>query len=111
MRNLYGPNGEIQFDRDRAAAHQYFLPARQPEHGLPPQLPGDARVPGREQLLRGGRPGEVRRGLSSGSRRSWARSRTTPRTRSRPSTGSGTSSASRTASAWSPWPWTTTGSS
>ncbi|WP_434063511.1 class 1b ribonucleoside-diphosphate reductase subunit alpha [Pengzhenrongella frigida] len=25
MLNLYGPNGEIQFDMDRAAAHQYFL--------------------------------------------------------------------------------------
>ncbi|MET8650853.1 class 1b ribonucleoside-diphosphate reductase subunit alpha [Nocardia aurea] len=25
MLNLYGPNGEIQFDKDREAAHQYFL--------------------------------------------------------------------------------------
>ncbi|MGW4365302.1 class 1b ribonucleoside-diphosphate reductase subunit alpha [Nocardia takedensis] len=25
MLNLYGPNGEIQFDKDRAAARQYFL--------------------------------------------------------------------------------------
>ncbi|MHA7219441.1 class 1b ribonucleoside-diphosphate reductase subunit alpha [Arthrobacter sp. MDT1-48-3] len=25
MLNLYGPNGEIQFDADREAAHQYFL--------------------------------------------------------------------------------------
>ena len=25
MLNLYGPNGEIQFDKDKAAAHQYFL--------------------------------------------------------------------------------------
>ncbi|WP_407345374.1 class 1b ribonucleoside-diphosphate reductase subunit alpha [Pengzhenrongella phosphoraccumulans] len=25
MLNLYGPDGEIQFDKDRAAAHQYFL--------------------------------------------------------------------------------------
>ncbi|HEX9225682.1 MAG TPA: ribonucleotide-diphosphate reductase subunit alpha, partial [Arthrobacter sp.] len=25
MLNLYGPNGEIQFEADREAAHQYFL--------------------------------------------------------------------------------------
>ena len=25
MLNLYGPDGEIQFDKDRAAARQYFL--------------------------------------------------------------------------------------
>jgi len=25
MLNLYGPNGEIQFDRDRQAAHQFFI--------------------------------------------------------------------------------------
>ena len=25
MLNLYGPNGEIQFDKDREAANQYFL--------------------------------------------------------------------------------------
>ena len=25
MLNLYGANGEIQFDKDREAAHQYFL--------------------------------------------------------------------------------------
>ena len=25
MLNLYGPNGEIQFEKDREAAHQYFL--------------------------------------------------------------------------------------
>ena len=25
MLNLYGPDGEIQFDKDKAAAHQYFL--------------------------------------------------------------------------------------
>lgn len=25
MLNLYGPNGEIQFDKDREAARQYFL--------------------------------------------------------------------------------------
>jgi len=25
MLNLYGPNGEIQFDKDREAAKQYFL--------------------------------------------------------------------------------------
>ena len=25
MLNLYGPNGEIQFDRDREAAREYFL--------------------------------------------------------------------------------------
>ena len=36
MLNLYDADGKIQFDKDREAAHQYFLRARQPEHGVLP---------------------------------------------------------------------------
>jgi len=108
MLNLYGPDGNIQFDKDREAAREYFLQHVNPNtvffHSLrekmdylvenkyyEPEILSSTTSPSSSPCRSRPTP------RSSASRRSWAPSSTTPRTRSRPSTASGTSSASRTA--------------
>ncbi len=60
MLNLYGADGKIQFEKDRLAAREYFLQHVNPQHGVLPLPAREARLPGREQLLREGRPRPVR---------------------------------------------------
>ena len=47
MLNLYGPNGEIQFDKDREAARQYFLQHVNHNTVFFHDLRGEARLPRR----------------------------------------------------------------
>ena len=52
MLNLYGANGEIQFEMDVACSPSVLLAARQPEHRVLPQPRREAGLPRRGKLLR-----------------------------------------------------------
>ena len=111
MLNLYGPDGEIQFDKDRRR-RAYFLQHVNQNTVFFHDLNGEAQLPRREQVLRPGGPRQsttafIKTLFDAYSKKfrfqtflgafKYYTSYTL-----KTSTESGTWSASRTASAWSP---------